>query len=277
MKSASAGLISHLAQEVTTLAWCWKVSRTDAQVYGFTTHDKDLTFGGLTYSAESGFAASAAQSKLGSSVDNLDISGAITGDIITQADILAGVWDGAEIVVSMVDWADLSQGEIIIQTGSIGNVQAAGNGYVAEMRSLSQMLQNTVGRVSTRRCDANLGDTRCGVTLATYTVTGSVSADSTDWRTFTASDLPASAGGLLTWTSGLNNGRSMGIRTASAGAIGLDLPMSYAIQTGDTYTATAGCDKNASTCRDTYNNIANFRGCPFIPGPDAILQYPNAS
>jgi uncharacterized phage protein (TIGR02218 family) len=69
----------------------------------------------------------------------------------------------------------------------------------------------------------------------------------------------------------------MGIRTASAGSIGLDLPMAYAIQAGDTYTATAGCDKNASTCRDTYSNIVNFRGCPFIPGPDAILQYPNAS
>ena len=277
MKTASAALIAHFGQEVTTLAWCWRVTRTDAQVFGFTTHDRDLTFGGLTYSAESGFAASAAQSKLGSSVDNLDISGAITADIITEADILAGVWDAAQIVVSVVNWADLTQGEMIVQTGTIGNVQAAGNGYVAEMRSLSQALQNTVGRVITRRCDADLGDTRCGIDLATYTVTGSVTADSTDQRTFAASDLPASPGGLLTWISGANTGRAMGIRTASAGNIGLDLPMCRSIAAGDTYSASAGCDKNLSTCRDTYANVANFRGCPFIPGPDAVLAYPDAN
>lgn len=277
MRSASAGLIAHLAQETTTLAWCWKVTRRDAQVFGFTTHDRDLVMAGVTYSAESGFAASAAQSKLGSSVDNLDISGAITAEVITEADILAGIWDGADIVVSVVNWADLTQGEMIVQTGTIGNVQAAGNGYIAEMRSLSQALQNTVGRVITRRCDADLGDSRCGITLASYTVTGSVSADSSDWRTFTASDLPASPGGLLTWTSGLNDGLSMGIRTASAGSIGLDLPMAYAVMAGDTYTASAGCDKNASTCSGTYSNIINFRGAPFIPGPDAVMAYPNAS
>ena len=277
MKTASAALIAHFGQEVTTLAWCWRVTRADAQVFGFTTHDRDLVIDNLTYSAETGFSASAAQSKLGSSVDNLDISGAITADIITEADILAGVWDAAQIVVAIVNWADLTQGELIVQPGTIGNVQAAGNGFLAEMRSLSQALQNTVGRVITRRCDADLGDTRCGIDLATYTVSGSVTADSTDQRTFAASDLPASSGGLLTWTSGANSGRAMGIRTASAGNIGLDLPMFSAIATGDTYTASAGCDKSASTCNTTYSNIINFRGAPHIPGPDAVLAYPNAS
>lgn len=277
MRSASAGLIAHFGQEVTTLAWCWRVTRTDAQVFGFTTHDRDLTFGGLTYSAESGFAASAAQSKLGSSVDNLDISGAISADVISAADILAGLWDGATVVVSICNWDDLSQGTLIVQTGTLGNLQAAGNGFTCEIRSLSQSLQNTLGRVITRRCDANLGDTRCGINLATYTVSGSASADSADGMTFTASTLPASGGGLLTWTSGSNLGRAMEIKTAAAGSITLALPMHAAIVAGDTYSASAGCDKNLSTCRDTYANAINFRGCPHIPGPDAVLAYPDAS
>ena len=277
MKGASAGLITHLGQEVTTLAWLWKVTRTDSAVYGFTTHDCDLIIDGVTYSAESGFLASAAQSKIGGSVDNLDIQGAITSDVITAADILAGIWDRARVVVSVCNWADLTQGTMIVQTGTLGNLQAAGNGFTCEIRSLSQSLQNTIGRVITRRCDANLGDVRCGVTIADYTVTGTVSADSTDGMTFTASDLPANAGGLLTWTGGENIGRAMEVKQAATGTITLALPMTYQITAGDAYSVSAGCDKNLSTCRDTYSNAINFRGCPHIPGPDAVLAYPDAS
>jgi uncharacterized phage protein (TIGR02218 family) len=277
MKTASVNLDAHLAREVTTLAWLWKVTRTDGAVYGFTTHDRDLVIGGVTYSAESGFLASAAQSKLGASVDNLDIQGAISSSVITAADILAGIWDRAKVVVSVCNWADLTQGTMIVQTGTLGNLQAAGNGFTCEIRSLSQALQNTIGRVITRRCDANLGDTRCGVNLATYTVTGTATADSTDGMTFTASDLPANAGGLLTWTSGANIGRAMEVKQATGGSITLVLPMAYNITSGDAYSVSAGCDKNLSTCRDTYSNAINFRGCPHIPGPDAVLAYPDAS
>ncbi len=277
MRSASAGLITHFGQSVKTLAWLWRVTRRDGVTHGFTTHDRDLTLAGLTYSAETGFSASAAQSRLGASVDNIDFSGAIEGEVITQEDILAGLWDGAAVTVSLCNWADLSQGEMIVQTGTLGSVQAAGHGYVAELRSLSQALQNTVGAVITRRCTADLGDTRCGVNLAAHTVSGSVSADSADWRTFTASALPTNPGGLLTWLTGANAGFEMEISTASGGSIGLALPMPHAILSGDTYEAAAGCDKNLSTCRDTYANVVNFRGFPHIPGPDAVLAYPNAS
>jgi len=277
MKYASAALISHLAQEVTTLAWLWQVTRRDGQVFGFTTADQDLIIGGITYRADTGFAASAAQSRLGTSVDNLDISGAIEGEVITEADILAGVWDGAAIVISLCNWADLSMGTMIVQAGTIGNVQAAGTSYIAEMRSLSQALQNTVGQVITRRCNADFCDARCGLDIADYTTTGSATADSADWQTFTASDLPATPGGLLTWTSGANANYAMEVKIASGGSITLALPLPHAISSGDTYSVADGCDKNLSTCRDTYGNVINFRGAPHIPGPDAVLQYPNAS
>lgn len=276
MKTASAGLIAHLEESCTTLAWCWKVTRTDAQVFGFTTHDRDLAIGGVTYSAATGFLASAAQARTGASVDNMDVTGMIDSTVIAEADLLAGVWDNAGFQVHIVNWADLSQGSVLVQEGSLGNVTLKGSQFTAEMRSLSQALQQTVGRTMTRRCDADLGDSRCGVTLATYTVTGSVIADSTDRQTFTATDLPASIGGLLTWTSGANAGRGMEVKTASAGQIVLALPMPYDIAAGDAYSVHAGCDKNASTCQGTFANVENFRGFPHIPGVDSVLDYPNA-
>lgn len=275
MRSASAGLIAHLAEECTTLAWCWKATRRDAQVFGFTTHDVDLVINGVAYLAETGMNATAAQAKAGASVDNLDIHGFLGGAAVTEADMLAGLWDGCEIEVRLVNWADTTQ-SAIIQTGTVGNITLRNGQYVAEMRSLSQALQQTVGRLCSRRCDASLGDTRCGVTLATWTVTGAATSV-TDRQTFAATTLPASVGGLLTFTSGLNSGRSMEVKTASAGSITLSMPMPYDIAPGDTYSAVSGCDKNFSTCRDIYANGNRFRGFPHIPGPDKVLAYPDAT
>ncbi len=34
------------------------------------------------------------------------------------------------------------------------------------------------------------------------------------------------------------------------------------------------CDHNFETCRDTFSNAENFRGFPYMPGPDAVLQGP---
>ena len=50
-----AGLQSHLETRETTLCWCWKITKTDNTVLGFTNHDRDLTFGSVTYEASTGF------------------------------------------------------------------------------------------------------------------------------------------------------------------------------------------------------------------------------
>lgn len=275
MRAAGAGMISHLGQETTTLAWCWKVTRRDAQVFGFTTHDRDLVISGVTYLAGTGFSASAAQARAGANVDNLDIAGMLDSSAIAEADLLAGLWDGAAVDVFVVNWADTTQ-SVIVQTGHIGNVSLKGASFSAEMRSLSQALQQTVGRTMTRRCDADLGDARCGITLSTYTSAGSVTGV-TDRQTFAATDLPASVGGLLTWATGANAGLAMEVKSASAGSITLALPMPYDIAAGDTYSVASGCDKNLSTCRDTFANTVNFRGFPHIPGVDAVMAYPDAT
>ncbi len=51
-------------------------------------------------------------------------------------------------------------------------------------------------------------------------------------------------------------------------------PMADAIAVGDAFSVSAGCDKRFSTCRDRFDNIANFRGFPQMPGNDFALSYP---
>ena len=35
-----------------------------------------------------------------------------------------------------------------------------------------------------------------------------------------------------------------------------------------------GCDRQLRTCRERFDNVANFRGFPHIPGNDFVLRYP---
>jgi len=78
--------------------------------------------------------------------------------------------------------------------------------------------------------------------------------------------------GTLIWTSGDNEGYSQDVWRFSAGQVTLMVPMTYAIQAGDTFSIVAGCDRLFQTCKDRYNNVLNFRGEPDVPGIDAITS-----
>ncbi len=52
MKTLGA-LETHLLTGATTLSWCWRITRADGQVFGFTDHDRSLTFDGTTFESES--------------------------------------------------------------------------------------------------------------------------------------------------------------------------------------------------------------------------------
>ena len=75
---------------------------------GFTDHDRDLAFEGITFRADTGLTAKALQMGTGLSVDNSEAFGALRSDAITEEDILAGRYDGAEVRGWIVNWADVS-------------------------------------------------------------------------------------------------------------------------------------------------------------------------
>ena len=86
------------------------------------------------------------------------------------------------------------------------------------------------------------------------------------------------AGGVLTWESGANAGRSCEVRdwVEASSRITLFLPQPFAIEVGDKFRAYPGCDKRLSTCTGRFANVLNFRGEPHLPGQDAMLSYPDA-
>ncbi|GAA0650966.1 hypothetical protein GCM10009424_29930 [Sphingomonas ursincola] len=86
------------------------------------------------------------------------------------------------------------------------------------------------------------------------------------------------AGGVLTWETGANAGRSIEVKgwTQGSGRIELFLPMGYGIEPGDAFRVHPGCDKRLDTCIDRFANVLNFRGEPYVPGQDAMMSYPDA-
>ncbi|MDR3425298.1 MAG: DUF2163 domain-containing protein [Alphaproteobacteria bacterium] len=277
MKSISSTLQAHLNGELTTLAYLVKLTRADGVVKGFTTHDQNLTIGDTTYNADGALTPSAIESRAGLAVDNLEITGILDSADITDADIEAGLYDFARVDVYACNWADLTQGVVQLRRGWLGQVTRANTHYVAELRGLHDLLQRPVGDTYTPECRFDLGDSRCGVAVATKA--GSVTSVTDNANFFDAAQTAATGVynyGKLTWLTGANAGQSMEVKNwdGTQQLFTLWLPMPNMISIGDTYNVAPGCDKRFATCRNVFSNGTNFGGFPYVPGVGNILQYP---
>ncbi|MFM9889782.1 MAG: DUF2163 domain-containing protein [Rickettsiales bacterium] len=275
MQILDAGISAHLAQEVTTLAGCWSITRRDGVAQYFTDHDADVVVDGNSYRSTSGVSPSAVTSMAGLSVDNLELDGFVNSLVVDEQEVLSGKYDHAEVSMFLVNYQNPADGKLKLKTGWLGEVTLRGGQFVAEVRGLSSRLQQVVGEVYTPTCRAKLSDARCRVNLASYTFTATVTAVEAA-HAFSASSLTQAndyfAYGLVTFTNGLNNGYSMEVRDFSQGRFGLFLPLPYSIAIGDQFRAVAGCDKQFDTCIGKFHNALNFRGEPHVPGSDKILE-----
>jgi uncharacterized phage protein (TIGR02218 family) len=280
MKIISETLASHIACEVTTLATCWKLKRRDNTLMGFTNHDRKLVIDGLEYKASTGFTPGTIENTGSLSVDNLDVEGMLSSGSITQVDILAGLYDFAEIDIFQVNYKDVSQGILPLKRGWLGEVSLKKQQFVAEVRGMTQQLAQTIGELYSPSCRATLGDSRCQVNLEEHTVIGTITSvannqQCTDSERDDASGVFSS--GVMTFTSGANNGLSMELKeyiynSETGGQFILALPMSYTVSEGDSYSLTKGCDKTTGACKQRFDNILNFRGEPHVPGLDRMLE-----
>jgi uncharacterized phage protein (TIGR02218 family) len=279
MKNIAPDFQEHLASGATTLCWCWRLTRRDGAVLGFTDHDEPVAFASQSYAAATGFTASEVQSTLGLAVDNLTVAGALDSAALNEADLAAGLYDDAAIEIWRVNWADPAQ-RVLMRKGNLGEVKRGKTGFSAEVRGLAHRLNQPTGRVFAYSCDADLGDARCTKNIATpdFTATGAIAAATGD-RRLTATGLGAFAanwftGGKLTFTTGANAGRAMEIKRHGANSLELWQAMSEPVAPGDAFTVAAGCDKQFATCKSKFANGLNFRGFPYMPGNDAVLAAP---
>ena len=261
-----------------TLARCWRLTRKDGVVLGFTDHDRDILFDGVTYAAGTGLEAADMQAELGFAITGGEASGALSSPGITEADIANGRYDGAKIDLFLVDWNRVDQ-RILMESGAIGEIRRMGKAFAAEIRSLTFQLDEERGRLFRLGCSADLGDAQCGIALdsSVWRYDGSVVA--TDGRVSVAVsqvfERDFFTGGSLLFTSGANVGTRVEIQaqagTTTSTVLTLWQAMALPIQIGDAVSLRAGCDKSFKSCRDRFQNAINFRGFPHMPGNDFVI------
>lgn len=160
MRQVPSGLAAAIEGGAATLCHAWIAERRDGVRLGFTDHDRALTVAGVVCSAASGWTAGAAEWGLGGEPGTVAASGALDSAAINEADIEAGLYDGAAVEVWRVDWRAPANA-VRLERGTIARIVRRGVGFTAEIEGPLAKLDRVVGRTYARTCDAVFGDERC--------------------------------------------------------------------------------------------------------------------
>jgi uncharacterized phage protein (TIGR02218 family) len=267
-----AAFQAHLDSGSTTICHCTKLERLDGTVMAFASHDRDLTFDGVTFKAKTGFTPTKTESDLGLSVRNLDIMGALSDDSITELDIAVGKYDHAKITMYVVNFQDVTQ-RFVSFKGTLGNIKRGEAAFVAEMRGLSEPLAKTGGRVFSKYSSEK---------LSLPSSHGDVSSVSSR-RVFIANTFSPNDDGIfdegdLEFTTGANAGAKVAVkstRTTTSGiVVELWTPVPLLISIGDEFTIYQGDDGTAEKYKERYGDLIDWRGFNKLPNQD-ILTYVN--
>lgn len=284
MRRIGEALQAHLDSGATTLARAWQVERRDGLRLGFTDHDCDLSFDGLVFRAGTGLTARVLAQSTGLSVDNTEALGALSSAAVTETDIEAGRFDGAEVVAWLVNWRDPRQREVLFR-GHFGEIRRSDGAFEAEMRGLSEALNRPQGRIFQKSCTAVLGDGACRFDAASpgFSVDVAMQHPAGDQLRFATLE-GFEDGWFAHGVVEVLNGAGAGLRAMIKGDRGiaprvLDLwaPLPALVQPGDQIRLIAGCDKRFETCRLKFANTANFQGFPDIPGEDWMAAVPRSA
>lgn len=291
--------------DVTTLAACWRIERTDGTILRFTTHDRPLIVDGESYSPANSYSPGDVESSTDTSANQMEVMG-ITSEDITEADLILGLFEHAKVDIFMVDYTDLTIPKTYIQSGWMGQVTSQQESFRADLRGLNTRLSQSIGEVYTPECRYKFGSSRCTIDAQALAVTDTVdavpglSADALSRPASSGSQLetavrstltnpndeficfsrPEAAGyfdfGVVEWLSGANQGLKMEVMRFDGGTFKLLEGMPYQIEVFDQFKVYPGCDLLATTCKAKFNNLVNFGGFPTIPGTDDVLEFPNS-
>ena len=264
------------AGELETGATFWRVLRRDGVTLGFTAHDRDLVFGGVRHRASPGMAPSAIRRSAGFEPDSAEVAGALSHDSISMLDLAEGRFDGARVLVGLVDWETLEHE--VIYAGRIGPVSEEAGRFAAELVSRkAELLRDDVPRTSPA-CRAEFCGPGCMLSAARFTHEAVLTGHDAEANAATmacAAAGEALVGGILRWIDGPHAGRAMGIIAAAGQTLTLDAALAATLAPGVRAIVIEGCDRRLDTCAGRFGNALNFQGEPFLPGNDLVTRYPS--
>jgi uncharacterized phage protein (TIGR02218 family) len=282
MKTISGPLLALLnSSDKFFKADLYTITLSDATVIRVTSADVAIPWGGNTFQASPIVPIinrTLVKSSVGITVDSLNLtitpqSSQTVSGFSWQEAARRGYLDGATILVEtayLTSWP-VPVGVMHTFYGLLSGIDISGLYIEAEIKSGLEILNRPFPRnVYQGPCLRVVYSTGCGVLKATFTVTGSVNSSPTVLSIGTSR--AEAAGyfnqGVLTFTSGVNNGIKRTIKSFTGGAFTFIDPLPAAPGIGDTFSAFPGCDHTKATCQTKFSNIGKFRGFPYIPTPE---------
>jgi len=171
VKAATAPMDTHLAGDLTKMTLCCQVTRKDAQVFRFTTHDQDVEYpagSGLIYSSSFGSIPNAIDTNTDYSVATQNYFGFWDDAEVSETDMIGGKFNGADVRIFLVNWSDTSatMGQVKEFRGNFGQASLTKQGFFQiELRSMMQKLQQLLGSYYSQTCQHSLGDSKCRVPI----------------------------------------------------------------------------------------------------------------
>lgn len=167
MRTIPEEMTARIESGAARLCHAWVLRRADGVELGFTDHDRDLVVEGVVCGAASGWTAGAADSAVGLGAGSAAVAGGLDDAAITEADVGAGLYDGASVALWRVDW-DRPDLRVRLWSATLARIRREGAGFTAELEGPLAKLERVVGRTYGRECDAVLGDGRCGIDLDAF-------------------------------------------------------------------------------------------------------------
>jgi uncharacterized phage protein (TIGR02218 family) len=271
----------------TRWAQTWVITRSDGQVFRFTTLDVDLTWRGYTYLTCGGLSPTASEDTVGlAETGSVEVNAIINSSHIKDEELLAGWFEGATVEAWNVPWESGStDAPFRVFYGEIGKIEKGSVGFKADIVSQAAIAQQrNMLDVYSPSCRHQLGDSLCTVNTGALSVSGTVTSVTVPTTpglsrkrvvidSGRSEDNDYFAFGVLTWTTGENAGQSHQVESFSGSTITLWDACAYRIEVGDQYTLIPGCDKKGDTCKNKFSNYVNFGGFPTIPGKDELLGW----
>ena len=161
-------------RELDTVATFWRIYRRDGAALAFTSHDRDLTFGGIRHLAAPGMIPAAIRLTSELANDSAEVQGALNHDSIREVDLAAGLFDDAAIDIGAVDWSSLAHHTLY--TGQIGRIEDDRSQFSAELRSTKSLLEQDIVPRTSPTCRAEFCGRGCGLSAVRFTAVHALAA-----------------------------------------------------------------------------------------------------
>lgn len=260
------------------------ITLTSGQVLRYSGGDQALTVNGNTFGLGPLIVRSRTSQKVGIDVDSLDLTLSCDSSVqVNGSPLLAfarlGGFDAARVVLERAyaaSWATGVVGTVALFSGRVGPGVPTRYDVRFTVKSELELLDVMVPRnVYQAGCLNDLFEpSTCRILRAAWTYAGSATGPTDATQTVFANTLVNGGGwfdlGVVRFSSGANLGVSRTVRSYQPGSLTVIAPWPFPVANGDTFTASAGCNKTLLQCDTKFNNRVNFRGQPFIPVPETI-------